>query len=88
MQTVSLRKAGELPQRMKSVVEQFLGRPIDADEDVSVMAVLRSKSRLLGMMKLTLRWMKLWIVCVTCRSRIWALQRWITIAPCVQECRR
>jgi len=39
MQNVSIQKASELPQGVKSAVEQLLGRPIDADEEVSVIAV-------------------------------------------------
>ena len=39
MQNVSIQKAGDLPQGVKSAVEQLLGRPIDTDEEVSVVAV-------------------------------------------------
>ena len=39
MQNVSIQKASELPPRVKSAVEQLLGRPIDGDEEVSVAAV-------------------------------------------------
>jgi hypothetical protein len=39
MQNVSIQKASELPQPVKSAVEQLLGRPIDADEEVSIVAV-------------------------------------------------
>jgi hypothetical protein len=39
MQNVSIRKASELPQPVKSAVEQLLGRPIDADEEVSIVAL-------------------------------------------------
>lgn len=39
MRNVSSQKAGDLPQAVKSAVEQLLGRPIDADEEVSVVAV-------------------------------------------------
>jgi hypothetical protein len=39
MQNVSIQKASELPPRVKSAVEQLLGRPIDADEEISVVAV-------------------------------------------------
>ena len=39
MQNVSIQKASELPQGVKSAVEQLLGRPIGADEEVSVAAV-------------------------------------------------
>lgn len=39
MQNVSIQKAGELPQPVKSAVEQLLGRPIGADEEVSIVAV-------------------------------------------------
>ena len=39
MQNVSVQKASELPQDVKSAVEQLLGRSIGADEEVSVAAV-------------------------------------------------
>jgi hypothetical protein len=39
MQNVSIQKASELSQGVKAAVEQLLGRPIDADEEVSVIAV-------------------------------------------------
>lgn len=39
MQTVSVQRAGDLPPGVKSAVEQLLGRPIGADEEVSVVAV-------------------------------------------------
>lgn len=39
MQNVSVQKASELPPRLKSDVEQLLGRPIDADEEVSIVAL-------------------------------------------------
>ncbi len=39
MHKVSIQKASELPQGVKSALEQLLGRPIDADEEVSVAAV-------------------------------------------------
>ena len=39
MQNVSTTKASELPQSLKSAVEQLLGRAIDADEEVSIAAV-------------------------------------------------
>ena len=39
MRNVSNQKASDLPQGVKSAVEQLLGRPIDADEEVSVAAV-------------------------------------------------
>jgi predicted metal-dependent hydrolase len=39
MQNVSIQKASELPPRVKSAVEQLLGRPIGADEEISVVAV-------------------------------------------------
>jgi len=35
MHNVSIQKASALPPRLKSAVEQLLGRPIDADEEVS-----------------------------------------------------
>ena len=39
MQNVSIQKASELPQAVKSAVEQLLGRSIAADEEISVVAV-------------------------------------------------
>jgi len=39
MHNVSIQKASELPARLKSAVEQLLGRPIDADDEVSIAAV-------------------------------------------------
>jgi hypothetical protein len=39
MHNVSIQKASELSERLKSAVEQLLGRPIDADEEVSIAAV-------------------------------------------------
>jgi hypothetical protein len=39
MQNVSIQKASELPQAVKSAVEQLLGRPIAPDEEISVAAV-------------------------------------------------
>ena len=39
MQNVSTQKAGDLPQGVKSAIEQLLGRPVGADEEVSVVAV-------------------------------------------------
>jgi len=38
MQNISIQKASQLPEEVKSAVEHLLGRPIDADEEVSVMA--------------------------------------------------
>lgn len=38
MQSVSIHKASELQPNVKSAVEQLLGRPIQADEEVSVVA--------------------------------------------------
>jgi hypothetical protein len=57
MHNVSIQKASELPPRLKSAVEQLLGRPIDADEEVSIAAVppqqiAPSKSRALVAEKL------------------------------------
>ena len=43
MQNVSITKASELPQSLKSAVEQLLGRAIDADEEVSIAAVPRQQ---------------------------------------------
>jgi hypothetical protein len=39
MHNVSIQKASELPPQLKAAVEQLLGRPIDADEEVSIAAV-------------------------------------------------
>ncbi len=39
MHNVSIQKASELPPRLKSAVEELLGRPIDAEEDVGIAAV-------------------------------------------------
>ena len=39
MQNVSINKAGDLPPNVKSAVEQLLGRPIEANEEISVVAV-------------------------------------------------
>ena len=39
MQNVSIKKASELPQAVKSAVEQLLGRSIAPDEEISVAAV-------------------------------------------------
>ena len=39
MQTVSTQKANKLSHNVKSAVEELLGRPIDDDEEVSVIAV-------------------------------------------------
>ncbi len=39
MQNVSIQKASQLPHDVKSAVEHLLGRPIDADEEISVVAL-------------------------------------------------
>ena len=39
MQNVSIQKASELSPNVKSAVEQLLGRRIEADEEISVVAV-------------------------------------------------
>lgn len=39
MQTVSIQKANKLSPSVKSAVEELLGRQIDDDEEVSVIAV-------------------------------------------------
>jgi hypothetical protein len=39
MPNVSIRKANELSRSVKSAVEELLGRPIDDNEEVSVIAV-------------------------------------------------
>ena len=39
MQNVSIQKASELPEVVKSAIEQLLGRSIDGEEEVSVVAV-------------------------------------------------
>ena len=41
MQNVSIQQASDLSPSVRSAVEQLLGRPIDADEEVSVAAVPR-----------------------------------------------
>lgn len=43
MHNVSIQKASELPQGVKSALEQLLGRAIDADEEVSIAAVPRQQ---------------------------------------------
>ncbi len=39
MQNVSIKKASDLSESAKSAVEHLLGRPIDANEEVSISAV-------------------------------------------------
>jgi hypothetical protein len=39
LQNVSIQRASELPQAVKSAIEQLLGRPIAPDEEISVAAV-------------------------------------------------
>lgn len=39
MQNVSIQKASDLPETVKSAVEQLLGRSIAPDEEISVTAV-------------------------------------------------
>lgn len=39
MQNISIQKASELPEAVKSAVEQLLGRSIAPDEEISVAAV-------------------------------------------------
>jgi len=39
MQNVSIQKASELPQAVRSAVEQLLGRSVAPDEEISVVAV-------------------------------------------------
>jgi len=39
MQNVSIQKASELPDAMKSAIEQLLGRPILAEEEISIAAI-------------------------------------------------
>lgn len=39
MQNVSIQKASELPEAVKSAVEQLLGRSIAPDEEISVAAI-------------------------------------------------
>jgi hypothetical protein len=39
MQNVSIQKASELSPPLKSAIEQLLGRPSDAAEEVSIVAV-------------------------------------------------
>lgn len=43
MQNVSIQKAGELPQRVKSAVEELLSRSIDAEQEVSIVALSPQK---------------------------------------------
>jgi len=45
MQNVSIQKASELSQNAKSAVEQLLGRRIEADEEISVVAVPPHQAR-------------------------------------------
>jgi hypothetical protein len=57
MHNASIQKTSELPARLKSAVEEMLGRPIDAEEEVSIAAVppqqiAPSKSRALVAEKL------------------------------------
>jgi len=39
MQNVIVQKAGEMPQPLRAAIEQMLGRPIAADEEISIVAV-------------------------------------------------
>jgi hypothetical protein len=39
MQNISIQKASDLPQTVRSAVEQLLGRPIAPDEEISVAAL-------------------------------------------------
>ena len=39
VQSVSINKAGDLPKNVRSAVEQLLGRPVEANEEISVVAV-------------------------------------------------
>ncbi len=39
MQNISIQKASELPEEVKSAVERLLHRPIDPEEEVSVIAL-------------------------------------------------
>ena len=39
MQNVTVQIAGEMSQPLKAAVEQILGRPIAADEEISIVAV-------------------------------------------------
>jgi len=39
MQNVSIQKASELPDAMKSAIERLLGRPILADEEISIAVI-------------------------------------------------
>ena len=41
VQNISIQKASNLPPAVKSAVEQLLGRPIEADEEVSIVAAPR-----------------------------------------------
>ena len=40
MQNISIQKASQLPPEAKRAVERLLGRPLEAEEEVSVMALL------------------------------------------------
>ncbi len=40
MQNISIQKAGQLPPEARRAVERLLGRPLQAEEEVSVMALL------------------------------------------------
>ena len=48
MQNVSIQKAGDLPQAVKSAVEHLLGRSIAPDEEISVAAVPPQHGSTLG----------------------------------------
>jgi hypothetical protein len=39
LQNVVVQKAGEMPQRLKAAVEEIIGRPVGADEEISIIAV-------------------------------------------------
>ena len=39
VQNIAVQKAGQMPLPLKAAVEQILGRPIGADEEISVVAV-------------------------------------------------
>ena len=39
MGNVSIQKAGQLPESVKSAVERLLGRPIAPEEEISIVAV-------------------------------------------------
>ena len=39
MQNIAIQRASQLPENLRSAVERLLGRPIAADEEISIVAV-------------------------------------------------